>query len=182
MNMLPLSLTHSGSCRPAEWGAGDFTWNWSWCCGLFTTKEGLPVLVSLCSCVWYYHNTGLINLSLEYPSSIIVFMDSVCLRCNCREPGLAAGASFSLTERCSSSVSIKASTGEVSPYDNNSPVLSDGLLGEYPEDSSRFSHRVPKQHKVTDHSREGSGRTSPALSAGIGDLNSLQYLPQCLKI
>lgn len=175
MLLLSFFLTHWGPCWPAEWGAGEFTGNWSWRRGLFTTEEGLPVLVSLCVCVWYYHNRGLINMSLEYPSSIIVFMDSVCLRCNCREPGPAAGAAVSLTERCSSNVSITASTGEVSPYENNSPVLSDGLLGKYPGDSSPFSHRVSKQHKVTGHSSEGSGRTSPALSADIGDLNSLQY-------
>lgn len=75
--MLPLSLTHSGSCWPAEWGAGDFTWNWSWCCGLFAPKEGLPVLVSLCVCAWYYRNRGLINMSLSTPHP------SLCLWIQC---------------------------------------------------------------------------------------------------
>ncbi|TDH06827.1 hypothetical protein EPR50_G00117550 [Perca flavescens] len=85
-----------------------------------------------------------------------------------REPGLLrAGESFSLTKRCLSNDSIKASSGEVSPYDNNSPVLSDGLLCNYPEDSSPLSDRVPRlsgQYKLSSHCQDGSGSTSPTLS------------------
>ncbi|XP_022596297.1 rho GTPase-activating protein 6-like isoform X1 [Seriola dumerili] len=84
------------------------------------------------------------------------------------DPGLLRGEeSFSLTERCLSSDSIKASSGEVSPYDNNSPVLSDGLLWKYPEDTSPLSDRVFKlsgQYKDSGHSKDGSGSTSPTLS------------------
>ncbi|KAG7227647.1 hypothetical protein INR49_029408 [Caranx melampygus] len=75
--------------------------------------------------------------------------------------------SFSLTERCLSSDSIKASSGEVSPYDNNSPVLSDGLLWKFPEDSIPLSDRFFKlsgQYKHSGNSKDGSGSTSPSLS------------------
>ncbi|XP_029315316.1 rho GTPase-activating protein 6 isoform X2 [Cottoperca gobio] len=84
------------------------------------------------------------------------------------EPGLLRpGESFSLTDRRLSNDSIKASSGEVSPYDNNSPVLSDRLLCKYPEDSSPLSDRIPRlsrQHKLCSRSKEGSGSTSPTLS------------------
>ncbi|XP_070831881.1 rho GTPase-activating protein 6-like [Chaetodon trifascialis] len=79
---------------------------------------------------------------------------------------LRAQESFALTERCLSNDSIKASSGEVSPYDNNSPVLSDRLC-EYPEDCSPLSGRIPRlsmQCKLSGHSKDGSGSTSPALS------------------
>ncbi|XP_076602300.1 rho GTPase-activating protein 6 isoform X2 [Chaetodon auriga] len=79
---------------------------------------------------------------------------------------LRAQESFTLTERRLSHDSIKASSGEVSPYDNNSPVLSDRLC-EYPEDSSPLSGRIPRlsmQYKLSGHSKDGSGSTSPTLS------------------
>lgn len=60
-----------------------------------------------------------------------------------------------LTGRCLSTDSIKASSGEVSPYDNNSPVFSNHLMCEFPGDSSSLSS------KPRDHS---SGNSSPALS------------------
>ncbi|XP_047227575.1 rho GTPase-activating protein 6-like isoform X2 [Girardinichthys multiradiatus] len=75
---------------------------------------------------------------------------------------------ISLTESCMSSDSLKASSGEVSPYDNNSPVLSDRLLLKDIEDSSLNSDRdpiCPRQYKLSDHSKDGSGGTSPTLSA-----------------
>lgn len=69
-----------------------------------------------------------------------------------------------LKERRLSSDSIKVSSGDVSPYDNNSPVLSDGLMGKYPEDSDVFSPRP----SFTVHSTEGSSRNSPTLSTDKG--------------
>ncbi|XP_070694495.1 rho GTPase-activating protein 6-like [Pempheris klunzingeri] len=84
------------------------------------------------------------------------------------EPGLLRPKEpFSLTERRLSNDSIKASSGEVSPYDNNSPVLSDQLLCKYPENSSPLSDRIPKspgQYKHRGQSKDGSGSTSPTLS------------------
>ncbi|XP_017278064.1 rho GTPase-activating protein 6 isoform X2 [Kryptolebias marmoratus] len=65
--------------------------------------------------------------------------------------------SFSLTERSLSNDSLKASSGEVSPYDNNSPVLSDRLLCKYPEDGSLISRRVPRhsrQDELSGHSKD----------------------------
>ncbi|XP_038576544.1 rho GTPase-activating protein 6-like isoform X2 [Micropterus salmoides] len=82
------------------------------------------------------------------------------------EPDLRAEKS-SLTERRLSNDSIKASSGEVSPYDNNSPVLSDQLLCKYPEDSSPFSDMTPRhsgQYKLSGYSKDGSGSTSPTPS------------------
>uniref|UniRef100_A0A3P9HTI9 Rho GTPase activating protein 6 n=1 Tax=Oryzias latipes TaxID=8090 RepID=A0A3P9HTI9_ORYLA len=64
-----------------------------------------------------------------------------------------------LTERCFSNDSLKASSGEVSPYDNNSPVLSDQLLGKYSGDSTHS-----RDSKVSAHSKDGSGSSSPAFS------------------
>ncbi|KAG7463738.1 hypothetical protein MATL_G00179910 [Megalops atlanticus] len=49
---------------------------------------------------------------------------------------LTSDAPFSLTQRRCSSDSNKASSGEVSPYDNNSPVLSDHLPPQHQGDSS----------------------------------------------
>ncbi|XP_070770474.1 rho GTPase-activating protein 6-like [Enoplosus armatus] len=83
------------------------------------------------------------------------------------EPGLLrAEEPFSRTERRLSNDSIKASSGEVSPYDNNSPVLSDQLLSKYPEDSSPLSEvpRLCGHYKLSGHSKDGSGSTSPTLS------------------
>ncbi|XP_013874121.1 rho GTPase-activating protein 6 [Austrofundulus limnaeus] len=74
--------------------------------------------------------------------------------------------SFSLTERSLSNDSLKASSGEVSPYDNNSPVLSDRLLCKYPEDSSVISHRVPRhprQDELRSRSEGELSSTSPTL-------------------
>ncbi|XP_078118113.1 rho GTPase-activating protein 6 isoform X3 [Sander vitreus] len=93
------------------------------------------------------------------------------------EPGLLrAGESFSLTKRCLSNDAIKASSGEVSPYDNNSPVLSDGLLCNYPEDSSPLSDRVPRlsgQYKLSSQCQDRSGSTSPTLSTDKGSLGDV---------
>ncbi|XP_034416732.1 rho GTPase-activating protein 6-like [Cyclopterus lumpus] len=84
------------------------------------------------------------------------------------EPALLRGGdSFSLTERYISNESIKASSGEVSPYDNNSPVLSDRLLCKYPEDSGPLSDGSPRlsgQYQISGLSKDGSGCTSPTLS------------------
>ncbi|KAM6935018.1 rho GTPase-activating protein 6 [Xenentodon cancila] len=84
------------------------------------------------------------------------------------EPGLLRSEnSFSLSERCVSDDSLKASSGEVSPYDNNSPVLSDRLLCKYPGDNSLISESVPRhsrQSKTRGHSKDGSGSSSPTFS------------------
>lgn len=94
---------------------------------------------------------------------------SMCLLCLVRKPaGLQPGRPFSVNvppkERRLSSDSIKGSSGDVSPYDNNSPVLSDGLMGKYPEDSDVFSPRP----SFMVHSTEGSSRNSPTLSTDKG--------------
>lgn len=67
-----------------------------------------------------------------------------------------------MTERCLSSDSIKASSGDISPYDNNSPDLSGGLLWKYTEDSSVLTDHVPEQNKLSGCSKDRSGSTSPS--------------------
>lgn len=54
---------------------------------------------------------------------------------------------FTLSERRSSSDSNKASSGEVSPYDNNSPVLSE-RRGEAGSPAGEQLFRVPEQYSV----------------------------------
>ncbi|XP_053296498.1 rho GTPase-activating protein 6 isoform X1 [Pleuronectes platessa] len=79
----------------------------------------------------------------------------------------SAEESFSPAERRLSGES-KASSGEVSPYDNNSPVLSDGPLWKYPEDRSPLSDRVPR---LSANSKDRSGSTSPTLSKAASTLS-----------
>ncbi|KAG2456551.1 RHG06 protein, partial [Polypterus senegalus] len=62
--------------------------------------------------------------------------------------------SFSLGERHSSTDSNKASSGEVSPYDNNSPVLAERLLFQRQDDIAPESEklfRVPEQYALVGH-------------------------------
>ncbi len=54
---------------------------------------------------------------------------------------------FALSERRSSSDSNKASSGELSPYDNNSPVLSE-RRGEPGSPGSEQLFRVPEQYSL----------------------------------
>uniref|UniRef100_A0A673X6G4 Rho GTPase activating protein 6 n=1 Tax=Salmo trutta TaxID=8032 RepID=A0A673X6G4_SALTR len=61
---------------------------------------------------------------------------------------------FSLTERRCSSDSNKASSADVSPYEINSPVLSECLLSQDQGDSSPLSDRlfkVPEQYTLVGH-------------------------------
>ncbi|XP_035806258.2 rho GTPase-activating protein 6 isoform X2 [Amphiprion ocellaris] len=60
---------------------------------------------------------------------------------------LQAEETFNLSERRSSSDSNKASSGEVSPYDNNSPVLSE-RRGETGSPASEQLFRVPEQYSL----------------------------------
>lgn len=68
-----------------------------------------------------------------------------------------------LIDRCSSNDSLKASSGEVSPYDNNSPVLSDRRLHGYAENNSPASDG-DSTHKHCHRSKDRSGNTSPSSS------------------
>ncbi|KAJ8253193.1 hypothetical protein GJAV_G00210130 [Gymnothorax javanicus] len=74
-------------------------------------------------------------------------------------------APFSLSERHSSSDSNKASSGEVSPYDNNSPVLSDRLLQPHQgeSDSPRGDRlfRVPEQYTLVGHIKGRTKENTP---------------------
>ncbi|MGH0121343.1 UNVERIFIED_CONTAM: hypothetical protein FKN15_032986 [Acipenser sinensis] len=77
---------------------------------------------------------------------------------------------FTLGERHSSTDS-KASSGEVSPYDNNSPVLSERLLFQKQEDISPSSDKlfkVPEQYTLVGHLKSKSKDLSPGLRTGKG--------------
>ncbi|XP_067848749.1 rho GTPase-activating protein 6 isoform X2 [Heptranchias perlo] len=75
-----------------------------------------------------------------------------------------AEVSYSLGGRHSSTDSNKISSGEVSPYDNNSPVLSDRLLVQRPDDLSPGSeklYKVPEQYALVGHLKSKSRDSSP---------------------
>uniref|UniRef100_A0A3Q3E9N6 Rho GTPase activating protein 6 n=1 Tax=Labrus bergylta TaxID=56723 RepID=A0A3Q3E9N6_9LABR len=87
---------------------------------------------------------------------------------------------FTLSERRSSSDSNKASSGEVSPYDNNSPVLSE-RRGETGSPGSEQLYRVPEHFTLPGADTWGSkGKLSISLRFVIGFFNTttseLSYL------
>ncbi|XP_015219445.2 rho GTPase-activating protein 6 isoform X2 [Lepisosteus oculatus] len=84
---------------------------------------------------------------------------------------MRSGATFSLAERHSSTDSNKISSGEVSPYDNNSPVLSERLLFQPHEDVSPGSEklfRVPEQYTLVGHLKSKSRELALGQWAGKG--------------
>uniref|UniRef100_A0A4W3IAQ9 Rho GTPase activating protein 6 n=1 Tax=Callorhinchus milii TaxID=7868 RepID=A0A4W3IAQ9_CALMI len=79
--------------------------------------------------------------------------------------------SYSLGGRHSSTDSNKVSSGEVSPYDNNSPVLSEKLLVQRPGDISPGSEKlfkVPEQYALVGHLKSKSRDSSPVSWPGKG--------------
>ncbi|XP_076026245.1 rho GTPase-activating protein 6 [Genypterus blacodes] len=89
--------------------------------------------------------------------------------------------SFPLTDRCFSSDSIKASSGEVSPYDNNSPVLSDRLLCKCQEDRSPHSSRprLLRQHSLRGLSQDRLDDSSISLSTAK---DGVDVCNECRKV
>ncbi|XP_061082179.1 rho GTPase-activating protein 6 isoform X2 [Conger conger] len=83
-------------------------------------------------------------------------------------PDLMPEAPFSLNERHSSSDSNKASSGEVSPYDNNSPVLSDRTLQQGEGGSPRADRlfRVPEQYTLVGPLKGRAKDNAPAQWGG----------------
>lgn len=159
----------TGACWPAEWGADEFVGNWSRCHRLLTAEESLSALVSYQPLNDPIKDTLCLIMTLR--SSYFTSL-SMSILCICREPGLLRAESFSLTDRCLSNDSIKASSGEVSPYDNNSPVLSDRLLCKHFEDSGPLPDSISRlsgQFKRSSWSKHGSGSTSPTLSTDKGE-------------
>lgn len=73
--------------------------------------------------------------------------------------------------RHSSTDSNKASSGDVSPYDNNSPVLSERSLMAMQEDvalSSDKLYKVPEQYMLVGHLQSKSREHLPGSWAGKG--------------
>lgn len=80
---------------------------------------------------------------------------------------------FTLSERRSSSDSNKASSGELSPYDNNSPVLSE-RRGEPGSPGSEQLFRVPEQYSLVGQ-MAGWGREPGADTWGTKDAISEEH-------
>ncbi|CAB1329086.1 unnamed protein product [Coregonus sp. 'balchen'] len=82
---------------------------------------------------------------------------------------------FSLRERSCSIDSNKASSGELSPYDNNSPVLSERLLSKAQEDSNPLSDlfRFPERFTLVGHVKGHPSITCHSPSTGKGELPNM---------
>ncbi|KAJ7396679.1 Rho GTPase activating protein 6 [Pitangus sulphuratus] len=82
---------------------------------------------------------------------------------------LRSEGSYSAGERHSSTDSNKASSGDVSPYDNNSPVLSERSLLAMQEEVSRSPdklYRVPEQYTLVGHLQPKPKENSSASQDG----------------
>lgn len=84
--------------------------------------------------------------------------------------------SFSMGGRHSSTDSNKASSGDISPYDNNSPVLSERSLLAMQEDRARGGseklYKVPEQYTLVGHlpsPKSKSRESSPGPRLGKGN-------------
>lgn len=84
---------------------------------------------------------------------------------------LRSEGSYSTGERHSSTDSNKASSGDVSPYDNNSPVLSERSLVAMQEEVARSPdklYKVPEQYTLVGHLQTKPKENSSASQAGKG--------------
>lgn len=100
------------------------------------------------------------------------FINIICLTTFPRSPEmLRSEGSYSTGERHSSTDSNKASSGDVSPYDNNSPVLSERSLMATQEEvahSPDKPYRVPEQYTLGGHLQPKTKENSSASQAGKG--------------
>lgn len=120
---------------------------------------------------------------LEFRSVVLIWLSatpSSHVDSSPRSPDLLRSeASFSLSERRSSSDSNKASSGEISPYDNNSPVLcerrgADGAgCGSGGSSGPERLFRVPEQYalvgQVAGRTRDSSGSSTSMWSPAKGE-------------
>lgn len=84
---------------------------------------------------------------------------------------LRSEGSYSTGGRHSSTDSNKASSGDVSPYDNNSPVLSERSLVAMQEEVARSPdklYKVPEQYALVGHLQPKTKENSSASQAGKG--------------
>lgn len=84
---------------------------------------------------------------------------------------LRSEGSYSTGERHSSTDSNKASSGDVSPYDNNSPVLSERSLLAMQEEVARSPdklYKVPEQYTLVGHLQTKPKENSSASQAAKG--------------
>lgn len=96
---------------------------------------------------------------------------------------LRSEGSYSTGGRHSSTDSNKASSGDVSPYDNNSPVLSERSLMATQEEVARSPdklYKVPEQYTLVGHLQPKTKENSSASQAGKGRVHpACVSLPQC---
>lgn len=93
---------------------------------------------------------------------------------------IRAEVSYTLGGRRSSTDSNKISSGEVSPYDNNSPVLTDRLFVQRPDDLSTGSeklYKVPEQYTLVGHLKSKSRDSSPVSWPEKGKVCTIMQFP-----
>ncbi|XP_045146617.1 rho GTPase-activating protein 6-like [Echinops telfairi] len=100
-----------------------------------------------------------------------LFLRKVEKRDGSRSPDLLqSDVSFTMGGRHSSTDSNKASSGDISPYDNNSPVLSERSLLAMQEDvapgGSEKLYKVPEQYMLVGHLPLKSRESSPGPRPG----------------
>lgn len=99
---------------------------------------------------------------------------------------LRSEGSYSTGERHSSTDSNKASSGDVSPYDNNSPVLSERSLVAMSEEVAHSPdklYKVPEQYTLVGHLQTKPKENSSASQAEKGIVHPAcapPPPPQCL--
>lgn len=87
---------------------------------------------------------------------------------------LRSEGSYSTGGRHSSTDSNKASSGDVSPYDNNSPVLSERSLVSMQEEAAHSPdklYKVPEQYTLVGHLQPKTKENSSASQAGKGSVH-----------
>ncbi|XP_075708863.1 rho GTPase-activating protein 6 isoform X2 [Rhinoderma darwinii] len=86
---------------------------------------------------------------------------------------LTSEGSFSIEGRHSSTDSNKASSGDVSPYDNNSPVLSDRSATARQENSSEQILKTAEHHTLVSHLLSKSKENASAQSCPKGSYGNI---------
>lgn len=132
------------------------------------------ILLYLISFVWC--QTAPVAVNLKHFSLTVV-----CLSKFLRSPEmLRSEGSYSTGGRHSSTDSNKASSGDVSPYDNNSPVLSERSPIAMQEEVARSPeklYKVPEQYTLVGHLQPKTKENSSASQAGKGSVHPARVPP-----
>lgn len=132
------------------------------------------ILLYLISFVWC--QTAPVAVNIKHFSLTVV-----CLSKFLRSPEmLRSEGSYSTGGRHSSTDSNKASSGDVSPYDNNSPVLSERSPIATQEEVARSPeklYKVPEQYTLVGHLQPKTKENSSASQAGKGSVHPARVPP-----